>query len=95
MNRFRSAKQSHASILALILAISFSCNTPSKTQSHLSKEALKEADKKMEAYVEEGKLSGISLLILKDGEVAHQKTFGMANIEEERPLESGTLASRG
>ena len=45
----------------------------------------------METYVEEGKLSGISLLILKDGEAVHQKSFGMANIEEERPLEKEAI----
>lgn len=91
MNRIKSTLQSPALILALILALSFSCNTPSKTQSQLSKEALKEADKKMETYVEEGKLSGISLMILKEGEAVHQKLFGMANIEEERPLEKDAV----
>jgi len=91
MNRIRSTLQSPALILALILTLSFSCNTPSKTQSQLSKEVLKEADKKMETYVEEGKLSGISLMILKDGEAVHQKSFGMANIEEERPLEKDAV----
>ena len=91
MNRIRSTKKSPALILALILALSFSCNTASKTQSQLSEEALKEADKKMEAYVEEGKLSGISLLIIKDGEAVHQKSFGLANIEQERPLDKDAI----
>lgn len=45
----------------------------------------------MQAYVEDGKLSGISILVLKDGETAHQKTFGMANIEEEKVLEKESL----
>ena len=91
MNRIRSKKQPPAIILALILALSFSCKTPSKTQSQLSKEALKEADKKMEAYVEKGKLPGISLLIIKDGEAVHQKSFGLANIEEGRSLEKDAI----
>jgi len=73
-------------ILGLILAISFSCSTPSDTISGLSVDTLKAADAKLQAYVDEGKLSGISVLVIKDGETVHQKTFGLANLEEQRAL---------
>ena len=39
MKRISTAKQSPALLLALTLVLIFSCNTPSKTQSQLSKEA--------------------------------------------------------
>lgn len=91
MHRITTFKKSPGIILALILALCFSCNSPSKTKSQLSKEALKEADKKMEAYVEKGKLSGISLLILQDGKAVHQNTFGLSNIEEGRPLDKDAI----
>lgn len=81
-------------VIVLVLALCFSCNSKSNTQSGSSGSSgytLEEADQKMKAYVEEGKLSGISVLIMKDGEAIHQNTFGMANIEENRPLTKETI----
>lgn len=79
-------KLASVGILSLILALSFSCSTPSDAVSGLSADTLKLAEAKMQAYVDEGKLSGISVLVLKDGRTAYQKTFGLANLEEERVL---------
>jgi hypothetical protein len=43
---------------------------------------LKLAEIKMQSYIDAGKLSGISVLTLKDGKTAHQLTFGLAHMEE-------------
>lgn len=76
---------------SLILAASFSCNAPSDTHSGLSVDTLKMAESKLQAYVDEGKLSGISVLVIKEGETAYQNTFGLANLEEERILKEDAI----
>ena len=80
-----------AVFLTLILAVTFSCNTATKTVAGLSADTLNMADAQMQSYVDEGKLSGISVLILKDGQTVHQNTFGLANIVEERTLEEDAI----
>ena len=80
-----------AVFLTLILAVTFSCNTATKTVAGLSADTLNMADAQMQSYVDEGKLSGISVLILKDGQTVHQNTFGLANIGEERTLEEDAI----
>jgi len=78
-------------ILSLILALSFSCNTPSTTVAGLSVDTLNQADALMQTYVDEGKLPCVSVLIIKDGQTAHQNTFGLANLEENRVMEEDAI----
>lgn len=78
-------------LLALILTVSFSCNNASQTHSGLSVDTLNLADAKMQSFVDEGKLSGISVLVIKDGETVHQRTFGLAHLAEERMLEEDAI----
>jgi len=78
-------------LVFLLLAASLSCSTPSSQQEGLSKDTLAQADQLMQSYVDKGKLSGISILILKDGETAHQQTFGLADLEENRVLEKDAI----
>lgn len=56
-----------------------------------SKDPFKKAEQQMKAYVDDGKLSGISVLTLKDGRILHQECFGLANIDEERALEKNSI----
>ncbi len=78
----------------MILTISFSCNNASETLSGLSVDTLNLADAKMQSFVDEGKLSGISVLVIKDGKTVHQRTFGLAHLAEERMLEEDALHSQ-
>ena len=80
-----------ALILSLSLGMAFSCNTSSNQSEGLSLDTLARADQLMQSYVEEGKLSCVSVLILKDGQTAHQQTFGLANLEEKRVLEKDAI----
>lgn len=77
--------------LALIFTISISCNNVSQSHSGLSADTLNVADAKMQSYVDEGKLSCISVLVIKDGKAVHQGTFGLAHIAEERILEEDAI----
>ncbi len=91
MNRIKSLQLPGAILLALILTISFSCNNASETPSSLSVDTLNLADAKMQSFVDEGKLSGISVLVIKDGKTVHQRTFGLAHLAEERVLEEDAI----
>ena len=91
MKKIKSLQLPMVLIMSLILAVSFSCNTTSETVSGLSVDTLELADAKMQVYVDDGKLSGISVLVLKDGKTVHQRTFGLAHMEEERVLEEDAI----
>jgi len=91
MRRNKSFQQPLLIILALILTILFSCNNASETLSGLSVDTLNLADAKMQSFVDEGKLSGISVLVIKDGKTVRQRTFGLAHIGEERMLEEDAI----
>jgi len=91
MKHRKSLIHSFFLILGLILIVSHPCNIVAQTSVGLSVDALELADQKMQAYIDEAKLSCISTLVLKDGKVAHQGTFGLANIEEERTVNEETI----
>jgi len=77
--------------LSLILVSVFSCNSSEETVAGLSIDTLSKADSMMQALVDEGKLPCISTMILKEGELVHRRTIGLANIEENRALEEETI----
>lgn len=78
-------------LLGILLISTPSCNTSTNTSMGLSLDTLELADLRMQKYIDDGELPCIATLVLKDGEVAHQGTFGMANIEEERKLKEDAI----
>ena len=80
-----------AILLTLILIVSFSCNSTTEPLAGLSVDTLNLADVKMQSYVDEGQLSGISVLVIKDGKTVHQRTIGLANLEKNRALEEDAI----
>ena len=91
MKRITSLQLTAAIILSLILTVSFSCNIASETNPGLSVDSLNVADAEMQALVDAGKLPCISTMILKDGNVVHRLTTGLANMEENRVLEEDAI----
>ncbi len=91
MKKSRSFLYSLFLVTGTILILSQACTNAPETKSGLYVDTLELADQKMQAYIDEGKLPCISTLILIDGEVAHQGLFGLANIEEERPVDENTI----
>jgi len=91
MEKIKSLQLSAAILLALILTVSFSCNSTTEPLAGLSVDTLNLADTKMQTFVDEGQLSGISVLVIKDGKTVHQRTFGLANLEENRALEEDAI----
>lgn len=76
-----------ALFLALILSFSFSCTSNENTLAGLSLDSLNVADAEMRALVDEGKLSCVSTMIVKDGKVVHRLTSGLSSIEDNKALE--------
>ena len=95
MKKFNSMQLTTAVILSIFLTLSFSCKTPTAYPAEktirLSADTLKLAEIKMQSYIDAGKLSGISVLTLKNGETAHRATFGLAHIDENRAVEENTI----
>jgi CubicO group peptidase (beta-lactamase class C family) len=57
----------------------------------LSSDTIELATLKIQELVDSGKYAGITTLVMKDGEVVHQKQFGFADIENQVPIDENTI----
>jgi len=78
-----------------LLVITVSCGQNSSTINYgtvgMSGDSLANATEKMHAYVDSGKLSGISTLVMKDGQLVYRDMYGFADIENQIPVDKGTI----
>ena len=78
-----------------ITLFQFSCTQSGKSglteKSILSVDTLELATKKMQEYIDNGKLAGISALIYKNGETVYRKEFGYASLNEKKPMDETTI----
>ena len=61
------------------------------TKNQLDDEAIRELHQTMKTAVEEKTLSGIVLMIERDGVVEYEETFGLADISAKKPMTMDTL----
>ena len=80
MKNIKSLQFIAAVIFALTLSFSFSCNNPAENVTSLSADTLKLAEIKMQSYIDAGKLSGISILVIKEGETATSIPLGLPTL---------------
>ena len=57
----------------------------------LDPKKLEAVNQKMEALIEENRLTGGTVVIARKGKVAHFETYGLRNREEELPVEKDTI----
>ena len=57
----------------------------------LSSDTLKVAESKMQEYVDNGKLAGISTLVMKDGKIVQRANFGFADNKTQSPIENNSI----
>ncbi len=88
MKKINSIQLTVAVFLSIFLTLSFSCKTPT---AYPAEKTIRLSADTLKLYIDAGKLSGISVLALKDGEPVHQATFGLAHMEEERAIEENTI----
>lgn len=89
----------HLVVLAVLIVASFhrpvaaepGLPTVKPEEVGLSPERFARIDSHMQAYVDDGKLGGVTFAIARRGKLAYFKTFGWANVESERPVERDTL----
>ena len=91
MKRILLLKLPVAVILSLVLSLLLSCRSSTVTIAGLYVDSLEQADVKMMAYVDEGRLPCVATLIIKDGITVHRNIYGYANIGEERRLEEDAI----
>lgn len=57
----------------------------------MSSERLSRLDSVLKSYVEDGKLAGQVVLVLRNGRIAYSATNGMRNLEQELPMTADTI----
>jgi len=57
----------------------------------LNSDSLKLAEKVMQKYIDEGKLAGISTMVIKNGKMVERANFGYADLETKKPVEDNTI----
>ena len=57
----------------------------------INSETLKLAESKMQGFIDDGKLAGISTMVIKDGKIIQRANFGFAHIEDQKPIEDNTI----
>ena len=79
--------------LMCIILLQVSCVNKSVTPDSvgLSGDTLQLATKKMQEYIDNGKLAGISALVYKNGETVYRENFGYANLNEKKPMGDSTI----
>ncbi|MBK6281704.1 MAG: beta-lactamase family protein [Draconibacterium sp.] len=81
-------------VLIAIVLMQFSCTQTNKTgvgNAALSGDTLKLASEKLQTYIDNGKLGGISALIFKDGETVYRENFGYLNLNEKTPMDETAI----
>ena len=76
-----------------ILFINGSCQSNSATPHSvgISEDSLNIATKRLHKYVDEGKLPGTYVKIIKDGKVVYDDKYGFIDIDEKKPIEENSL----
>lgn len=78
-------------ILLLALSLPFTCSSSSETIAGLTVDSLEQADIKMKAHVDEGRLPCVATVIIKDGKTVHQNIYGHAHLGEGKALEEDAI----
>jgi CubicO group peptidase (beta-lactamase class C family) len=82
-------------LVAGILLMQFACTTTQKKGfddvAGLSGDSLQAAVEIVQQYVDNGKLAGVSLLVIRNNEAALRKNMGFANIQKNQKMEDNTI----
>lgn len=81
-------------VLVFFGSVQFSCTTQKSNAPEkvgLASDTLVVAGKKMQEYINNGKLAGISTLIYKNGEIIQRENHGFADLEKQKPLADNTI----
>src|SRR3954468_17290628 len=57
----------------------------------LDRQRLNRIDTHLRGYVDDGRLPGWQVMVSRNGKVAHLSSYGLADVEQDRPVESDTI----
>lgn len=83
------------SLFTGIMILLVSCSQGNKVvvseRYGMSSDTLEKAKTLMQAWVDEGKIAGVSLLVSKDGAIVQKEYIGFADVENKVPIEENTI----
>lgn len=75
-----------------LLVLLVSCNKSLTPESvGISSDTLALTNIKMQEYIDDGKLAGISTIVVKNGLTVHNEYFGYADLESQKPMDANTI----
>ncbi len=86
-----------ACVLVTVFFVGFlsSCNSGNKSSNTdefgISKDSIDLAYNKLQKYIDDGKLAGISVMVVKNNETVLRKEFGYADIKNQKRVEDNTI----
>ena len=78
-------------LFSVLLLVSCVNKSVTPVKSGLSTDTLELATKKMQEYIDNGKLAGISALIYKNGEIVYREEFGHTSLGEKKSMDKTTI----
>lgn len=91
MKKFNSISLVLLSVIVFFSACSQNNKVTSPESVGISSDTLLLADKKLQEYIDEGKLAGISTMVVKNGVVVQNEYYGYADLESKKPVDEHTL----
>lgn len=75
----------------VLFIVSFTCKANDLKNANLSSERLSRIDTMINRYIKTGKLSGATVLISRNNQIAYLKSFGYNNITDSIPMENDCI----
>jgi len=92
MKIYKTAKFLLLGLIVIVASCGYNSDKIAAPESvGLSSDSLKVAESKMQEYIDNGKLAGISTLVLKDGKIVQRANFGFADIKTLKPIKDNTV----
>ena len=91
MNKIRLFKLVLFGLFVTLLASNPAQSITKPKSVGLNSDSLKLAESVMQKYVDEGKLAGISTMVIKNGKMVERANFGYADLETKKPVEDNTI----
>jgi CubicO group peptidase (beta-lactamase class C family) len=92
MNMHHNLNKTRAAVMLGLLLTTATLPTAAQdsTMAGMSTERLQRMDAHFERYVDDGNIAGVVTHVVRQGQVVHEDTYGMADLEAERPMTPDT-----
>ncbi len=91
MNTIFKSKSLFLGFLILLVSCNQNFKIVAPKSVGLASDKLEIAENKMQEYIDDGKLAGISTLVMKNGKIVQRANFGFADIQNQKSIEDNTI----